>query len=73
MTYIWQRPHWPVLRWNSETLLPLISRARLAQGKLLTNVASLGFTLSREAHVAIVTEEALTTDHGRVPRLLPGP
>ena len=60
-TYIWQLKQWPKLRWNSESLLPLISQARLAQGKLLANVASLGFKLNREAHAAILTEEALTT------------
>jgi len=61
MRYIWQLKAWPALRWSSEALLPLISRARLSQGKLLTKVASLGFTLSREAHADILTEEALTT------------
>ena len=61
MTYLWQRKHWPTLRWHSEALLPLISRARLAQGKLLTKVGSFGFKLSREAQADILTEEALTT------------
>src|SRR3989338_3204971 len=60
-TYIWQLKQWPTLRWNSGTLLPLVSRARLAQGKLLTKIGSLGFTLSREAQVDILTEEAVTT------------
>jgi Fic family protein len=61
MTYIWQLNQWPKLTWSSESLLPLVSRARLAQGKLLTKVASLGFKLSREAQAEILTEEALTT------------
>ena len=61
MTYIWQLKGWPALRWNSQALLPLISRARLAQGKLLAKVASLGFKLSREAQADILTEEAVTT------------
>ena len=61
MTYIWQLKQWPALRWSSEALLPLIGRARLAQGKLLAKVAGLGFTLSREAQVEMLTEEALTT------------
>src|SRR3989338_6323531 len=60
MTYLWQLKQWPTLCWSSETLLPLISRARLAQGKLLTKVATLGFKLSREAQANILTEEALT-------------
>jgi Fic family protein len=61
MTYLWQLTQWPVLRWNSDTLLPLISQARLAQGKLLTKVGNLGLTLNREAQVDILTEEAVTT------------
>jgi len=61
MTYVWQRKQWPKLSWSSESLLPLVSQARLAQGKLLAKVASLGFKLSREAQADILTEEALTT------------
>lgn len=61
MTYIWQSTNWPKLGWQSEPLLPLISKARLAQGKLLTKVASLGFKLGREAQADILTEEAVKT------------
>ncbi|MBI4323146.1 MAG: Fic family protein [Candidatus Omnitrophica bacterium] len=61
MTYIWQAKNWPHLTWNSEPLLPLISTARLAQGRLLTKVSSLGFKLTREARADILTEEVVTT------------
>lgn len=61
MSYIWQSKNWPKLGWESEPLLPLISKARLAQGKLLTKVASLGFKLGREAQADILTEEAVKT------------
>ncbi len=61
MTFIWQHKNWPKLSWESTSLLPLISKARLEQGKLLTKVTSLGFKLSREAHVDILTEEAVQT------------
>lgn len=61
MKYIWQHESWPRLSWKSQSLLPLISKARLAQGKLLTQVAHLGFKLSREAHADILTEEAVKT------------
>ena len=61
MPYLWELKQWPTLRWNSQALLPLVSQARLAQGKLLTKVASLGFKLSREAQADILTEEAITT------------
>lgn len=61
MRTIWQDNNWPKLRWESEPLLPLLSKARLAQGKLLTQVAGLGFGLSREARADILTEEAVKT------------
>jgi len=61
MTYLWQLKQWPALRWDSEALMPLVSRARLAQGQLLAKVGGLGFKLSREARVNILTEEAVTT------------
>ena len=61
MKYVWQHEIWPHLSWKSESLLPLIGKARLAQGKLLTKVAHLGFKLGREARVEILTEEAVKT------------
>jgi len=61
MAYIWQLKQWPKLAWSGEALLPLVGQARLAQGKLLTKVAGLGFKLGREAQADILTEEALTT------------
>ena len=61
MTYLWHLKQWPKLTWSSESLLPLVSQARLAQGKLLTTIGSVGFKLSREAQVDILTEEAVTT------------
>lgn len=61
MKYIWQSQKWPKLNWKSEPLLPLIGKARFAQGKLLTKVAGLGFKLSREAQADILTEEAVKT------------
>ena len=45
MTYLWQLKQWPAVRWDSEALLPLISRARLAQGKLLTKVGGIPGTV----------------------------
>lgn len=61
MKYVWQHENWPRLTWKSESLLPRISKARLAQGKLLTQVGQIGFNLSQEARVNILTEEAVKT------------
>lgn len=59
--WIWQRPQWPNFTWESDALLPILSKARLEQGKLLTKVASLGFDLSQEANIDVLTEEAVKT------------
>lgn len=61
MKYVWMRASWPELGWRSEALLPVIGKARLAQGKLLAKVTSLGFEHSREACADILTEEAVKT------------
>lgn len=61
MKYLWQGKNWPKMTWKSEPLLSLISKARLAQGKLLSKVEGLGFKLSREAQADILTEEAVKT------------
>lgn len=61
MKYVWQHTSWPKFNWQSESLLPLISKARLAQGKLLSKVTSLGFKHSREACADILTEEVMKT------------
>lgn len=61
MRYIWQSAHWPELSWKSEPLLPLVSKARMAQGKLMAQVAGLGFGLDKEAQAEILIEETLKT------------
>jgi len=61
MKYIWQSDFWPDFTWNSESLLPLLGQARLAQGNLLGRVRRLGFKLGEEAQADILTEEAIKT------------
>ncbi|MBI3322211.1 MAG: Fic family protein [Candidatus Omnitrophica bacterium] len=61
MKYLWESKNWPRLTWESKPLLPLISQARLAQGRLLARVSGLGLQLSREAQADILTEEAVKT------------
>ena len=61
MKYVWQHTSWPDLSWKSACLLSVLGRARLAQGKLLTQLATLGFKLSREACADILTEEVIKT------------
>jgi Fic family protein len=59
--WIWQKERWPHFTWQADAILPLISKARLEQGKLLAKVHGMGFELGREASVAVLTEEAMKT------------
>ena len=61
MKWIWQRPNWPDFIWEAEILLPLLSKARLEQGKLLARTKGLGFELGQEAGVDILIEEVIKT------------
>lgn len=61
MKYIWQCKSWPKFTWDSESLLPLLGQARLAQGRLLGRVKRFGFQLGEEAQADILTEEAIKT------------
>ena len=59
--WIWQHPHWPAFTWDMMALSPALSRARLAQGKVLGMGRMLEATLSTEAVAAILVQEGLTT------------
>jgi len=59
--WIWQQNGWPRFIWQADALLPLISKARLIQGKLLAKINNIGFELSREASAEVLTEEAMKT------------
>lgn len=61
MKYIWENEAWPELKWDSGVLLPLLGRARLAQGGFLGNIKRLGLRLSGEAQADILTEETVKT------------
>jgi Fic family protein len=71
MTYIWQLKNWPKMTWKSDSLLPLLGQARLAQGNLLGRVKRLGFELGDEARANILTEEAIKTSAIEGERLNP--
>lgn len=55
--YIWQKPSWPVLNWDSSLLLLPLGKARQAQGDLLGAAEQFGLTMEGE----VLTEEALAT------------
>lgn len=47
--YIYQNPDWPNFKWDNQKLLPLLSRVRNLQGRIVGRMESLGFDLRDEA------------------------
>jgi Fic family protein len=61
MTYIWERKRWPDFEWQNDKLIDLLGKARLAQGKLLSKVGTLGMGMSEESRSEILVEETIKT------------
>ncbi|MBI5478846.1 MAG: Fic family protein [Deltaproteobacteria bacterium] len=61
VAWIWTRREWPEFRWDAGRLLPAVTAARLAQGRLLGAMESLGFALRLEAELHSTVEDVLTT------------
>lgn len=61
MNYIWQYPAWPDVVWDDTAILPLLGKARRAQGELLGKCEALGFNLSPKTQAEILIEEAVKT------------
>jgi Fic family protein len=61
LAWIWQQPDWPGFRWDVARLAPLLSRARLAQGKVIGAARLFDASLTQEALAAILVEDGLTT------------
>ena len=59
--YIWLHKDWSRFSWQSERLLPLLGKTRLAQGKLLARVKALGIHMTHEAQAEVLIEEAVKT------------
>lgn len=61
MTYIYDRPGWPALRWDDERLAPKLADVRFRQGRLIGRMEALGFPLREEAILQALTEEVVKT------------
>jgi Fic family protein len=61
MLYVWQKEAWSEFEWQNDRLIDTLGQARLAQGRLLSKVQSLGIELSREARAEVLTEETVKT------------
>lgn len=60
MSYIWETGNWPDFRWNTDKLLPLLTRVSHEQGRLLGKMEGLGFEeLKDEAHLNAMTDDVV--------------
>ena len=57
--YIYEKSKWPLFQWNSEILLPLLSKVRNRQGRLIGKMGELGFELQNEANLDILTMDII--------------
>jgi Fic family protein len=57
--YLYNDQNWPLFKWNSEKLLPLLSYVRNRQGKLIGKMGAMGFELRNEANLEILTQEII--------------
>ncbi len=61
ITYIHERLEWTQWQLSDKSLLPLVSRVRILQGRLLSQLSTLGFDLSVKAQLETVTLEVVKT------------
>ena len=59
ITYIHERPGWPELTWDGDSLAALLADVRHRQGRLLGRMDSLGFELKAEANLAVLTNDVV--------------
>ena len=59
--YLHQHKNWPNFNWDSETLIPYVSKVRDLQGRLIGRMEGLGFELREEAVLETLTEDIVKT------------
>lgn len=59
MAYIHEKPGWPKLTWEADSLAALLASVRHKQGRLLGKMESLGFELREEASLAVLTSDVV--------------
>ena len=59
MTFFHETLHWPRFSWDAAAILPVLGRARHKQGLLLGRMRSLGFELSSEAALEVLTSDVV--------------
>lgn len=59
--WLWQTAEWPEFQWDAAVIAPVLSRVRLAQGRLLGRASAIGFDLQLPERVRVMTDEAVRT------------
>lgn len=59
--YLHHSKDWPNFKWNTDTLLPYVSKVRDLQGRLLGRMEGMGFELQEEAVLETITEDVVRT------------
>ena len=57
--YIYQLKDWPDFFWDTDPILPLVSKVRDLQGRLIGRMEGMGFELREEAVLATLTEDVV--------------
>lgn len=57
--YLHQHKDWPNFKWDSDTLLPYVSKVRDLQGRLMGRMEGVGFELREEAVLETLTEDVV--------------
>lgn len=57
--YLHQNKGWPNFKWDSDTLLPYVSKVRDLQGRLIGRMEGMGFVLRKEAVLETLTEDVV--------------
>jgi Fic family protein len=57
--YLHNNKDWPNFNWDTEILLPYVSKVRDLQGRLIGKMEGMGFELREEAVLATLTEDVL--------------
>lgn len=59
MKHIWSQPDWPDFHWDAGGLSALLADVRYKQGRFLGKMSALGFELSQEATLEILTDDVV--------------
>ena len=59
--YLHHLKDWPNFKWDSDTLLPYVSKVRDLQGRLIGRMEGMGFELREEAVLETLTEDIVRT------------